>query len=399
MDFRGIATGIAVLICVTACTSGSDPDPSPPKPTEAVTTIDPAKAKVLKLGEDLEIVAKLPRKFGKQDTYFRGFTSDGKLMGTVSLPERPRNDGIVGGDLTSQTYPVLYNLETKKFTILDGRKRERNTQLPVIVSSGEFVVWLETPETTASSSTVAIYSYDRRSKKVAQLFSADDPKRIMNGGDDLVVTGDKVYFSRFACCRERDRGNAAVYSVPVDGSAPAKVLVKGGKFVAHEGDSLTYEVNETRFGRDLATGETTPVPTSPEADDPGFCGAEFSESFETLCMGTPSGDETETVVGAKLTIKEASGRTTVFKPFPSDSPNNPTPHHVRPVGPWIGVTMTSDGGADRMFLVDLETRAMKAFPIDTGFGEMNHDGTQVLLAKTGDFKRWPQYIVKIPPKD
>lgn len=398
MRLRGIATGIAVLICVTACT-GSDPDPTPPRPTDDVTTIDPAKAEVLDLGDDLEIVARLPRKFGEQDTFFRGFTSDGKLMVTVTLREEPTNDGIVGGGLTSQTYAALYDLGTKKFTILDSRERERNPQIPSMVSSDDFIVWAESPDTTASSSNMAIYSYDRRSKRVAQLFSAGDPDGIINGGDDVVVAGDTAYFSRFACCRKRDRGNAAVYSVPADGSASAKVLVRGGKFVGLAGDSLTYEVKQTRLSRDLQTGVPTPVPTSPEADDPGFCGAEFTKPYETLCMGTPSGDETETVVGAKLTIKEASGRTTVFKPFPSDSPNNPTPHHVRPVGPWTGVTMTSDGGADRMFLVDLDSRVMKAFPNDTAFWDVNDGGTQALLSRTGDVKRWPQLIVRIPPKD
>jgi hypothetical protein len=393
MHLRGIATAIAVLICVSACSSGSDPS-SPEKPKDVVTTIDPKQAEVLKLGNDLEIVAELPRTLGEQETFFQGFTSDGKILGGVSLPETTTGGQM--GRVESQSHPVLYDPETNKFTILDSRNRTKPTQMPSIVSSGDFVVWAETPDATIGSSTIAIYSYDRRSKRVAQLFSASDPHGIMVGGDDVVVVGDEVYFSRWACCREKDRGNASVYSVPVDGSAPAKVLVKGGQFVSLAGGSLTYEVKGVKFSRDLRTGETTPIPTSPQAEDPGFCGAEFTESFETLCMGTPS--ENDTVADAKLSIKETSGRTTMFKPFPSDSLNNATPHRVEAIGPWTGVTMTSDGGADRLFLVDLETHVMKAFPDDTAFWEMNHDGTQALLSKTGDVKRWPQVIVRIPPK-
>lgn len=394
---RKLVIGVAAVLCVAACTSGSD-EPSKAEPTkDAVQKIDPANATTLKLGEDLEVVAKLPRKMGDQQAFFQGFTSDGKLLGTVSLPETPANDGIVGGALTSQTHPVLYDVATKKFTILDSRKRERNTQLPSIVSSGDYVVWMETPETTASSSTVAIYSYDRRSKRVVLLFSADDPDGIMNGGDDVVVAGDTVYFSRFACCRERDRGNAAVYSVPVDGSAPAKVLVEGGQFVTLAGDSLTYEVKDKGFSRNLATGETKPLPVSVRAKDPGFCGAEFTESFETLCMGKPTNDEMEGVVDPVLTVKEPSGRSTVFRPFPTDSLNYPVPHDVVEIGPWIGVTMTDDGGADRRFLVDLDSRAVKAFPKGTSSWALNDDRTQVLMSIVDDGKSWPQVIVRVPP--
>lgn len=391
---------MAVVVCLAGCTSGSD-EPAKPKPTkDVVRTIDPAKATTMKLGEDLEVVAELPRKFGERDAYYRGFTSDGKLMGSVSLPEKPRNDGMVGGGLTSQSYAVLYDLKTKKFTVLDSRKRERNTQLPSIVSSGDFVVWVETPETTASSSTIAIYSYDRRSKRVAQLFSADDPDGIMNGGYDLVVRGDKAYFSRFACCRKRDRGNAAVYSVPVDGSAPAKVLVKGGAWVSLVDDSLRYEVKGRGFSRNLATGETKPLPVSPRAKDPGFCGAEFTETFETLCMGEPYGDGYEEgVVDAVLTITETSGRKTVFKPFPDESDGDPIPRAVVPVGPWVGVTITSDVGNDRKFLFDLESRVMKAFPKGTSFDALSDDKTLALLRDRVTMNSLSQVIVRIPEKD
>lgn len=396
MRMRELVTGLVTVLCVAGCTSGSD-EPAAKPTKDLVQKIDSAKATTLKLGEDLEVVAELPRKMGDQDTYFRGFTFDGKLLGSVSLPEKPRNDGVVGSGLTSQTYAVLYDLETKKFTVLDSRKREKNTQLPSIVSSGDFVVWLETPDTTIGNSTIAIYSYDRRTKKVTQLFSANDPDGIMNGGEDLVVKGGKVYFSRFACCRKRDRGNAEVYSVPVDGSAPAKVLVKGGRFVTLAGDSLTYDVKDTRFSRNLLTGETRPAPVSPHAKDPGFCGAEFTESFETLCLGKPGGDEPGEVVDPVLTISETSGRKTVFKPFPSESLNYPVPHDVVEIGPWIGVTMTADDGADRQFLVDLDSRSVKAFPEDTAFWALSEDRTQALMSIVVDGKSWPQAVVRIPP--
>jgi len=398
MRVRKVVVGAVVVTCLAACTSGSG-EPAKPQPTqEVVRTIDPAEATAMKLGEDLEIVAELPSTMGKQDTSFRGFTADGKVLGSVSLPDKPRNDGMVGGELTTQAYPVLYDMTTEEFTVLDHRKRERNTAVWTIVGSGDFVVWLESPETTASSSAVAIYSYDRRSKKVAELFSTDDPDGIMNGGDDLVVAGGTAYFSRFACCHKQDRANAAVYAVPIDGSAPAKVLVKGGTRVNLAGGSLTYEVEDKRFSRDLETGETKALPVSPHAKEPGFCGAELDESFETLCKGSPSMVEGESLVDdASLTITETAGRTTVLQPFPVEADSDSVPRHVVPIGPWVGVTMTDAAGADRLFLVDLESRTVKAFPRSSAFDALNDDNTQALLRieRTG-MKAWPQLVVHIP---
>lgn len=59
--------------------------------------------------------------------------------------------------------------------------------------------------------------------------------------------------------------------------------------------------------------------------------------------------------------------------------------------------MTDDDGADREFLVDLESQSIKAFPERTSFGELSADGTQALLSMANGFKTWPQVIVQIPP--
>jgi hypothetical protein len=393
MRTRKLVIGVAAVLSLVGCTSGSDEAPKA-DPTKVVRTIDPAKATTLKLGDDLEVLAELPRKMGDQDVYFHGFTADGKVLGSAALPEGP-SDGQMGS-VTSQAHPVMYDPETKKFTVLDSRKREKNTQLPSIISSGDFVVWLETPETNIGVSTIAIYSYDRRSKKVTQLYSASDPDGRLVWGSDLVVSEGTVYFS-MSSWKPKDNARSRVYAVPVDGSRPARVLVKGGAFVTLAGDSLTYAVKDARFSRDLRTGETSPVPVSPRANDPGFCGAELVEGFETLCMGTPAGDEPSDVTAAVLTVTERSGRKTVFEPFPSDSLNHPVPHDVVPMGPWVGVTMTDDDGADRKFLVDLESRAVKAFPKNTAFRALNDDRTQALMSIVVDGKTWPQVIVRIPP--
>ena len=101
---------------------------------------------------------------------------------------------------------------------------------------------------------------------------------------------------------------------------------------------------------------------------------------------------------ASLTITETAGRTTVLQPFPVEADSDSVPRHVVPIGPWVGVTMTDAGGADRLFLVDLESKAVKAFPSNSAFAAVNDDNTQALLRieRTG-MKTWPQLIVQIPP--
>lgn len=392
-------------MCVAGCTSNGGKAPEAEPTNEVVQTIDPAKAATLTLGEDLKIVAKLPRKMGDQDVYFRSFTADGKVLGSASLPEKPSGEM---GHVTSQSHPVMYDPTTGQFAVLDDRDRKEPTQMGAVVSTGDFVVWLETPESHIGVSRITIYSYDRRTKAVTELARTGESDDLVYGAD-LAVAGDMAYFSMPAWLA-KDSAKSAVYAVPVDGSTPAKVLLKGGASVRIADGAMTYAVGDQRLSRDLETGETKPAPVSPRATDPGFCGAEFTESFETLCVGEreevdlPEGEEEDPrdaglIRNAILTIEESSGRTTVFKPFPSNSSNLRVPHDVVKVGPWIGVTMTDDesGDADRKFLVDLDSRTVVAFPKGTSFGALNEDRTQVLLSTPGSGK--PQLIVRIPVKD
>jgi hypothetical protein len=61
--------------------------------------------------------------------------------------------------------------------------------------------------------------------------------------------------------------------------------------------------------------------------------------------------------------------------------------------------MTSDAGGDREFLVDLESRSIRAFPKGTSFGESSDDGTLALLSTPSTGKTSPQLIVRIPSKN
>lgn len=397
-----IAAAAAVLVggAIVARSLLPADDVRPAGPVqEKVQRIDPSTATTLELGSSLEVVAELPGVFGGDPVHFNGFAEDGVLLGAV-IPEETEP---AQGKITTQSHPVMYDLGTKAFTLLDDRDRPEPTWVGNVAGNETAVVWVEGSGTTIDISDFTIYSYDRRTKQVTPIGEFSDPDGQIAYGNDLDIAGDTAYFSTPAYPAKR--GQEAVYAVPVDGSKPPSVIAAGGEQVRILGDTLTYRVRNpddeeeypAYFTRDLSTGGTTPVPVSAHVDEPGFCGAEFSKDWETWCVGHRD-DEVNPTSGL-LTIKEASGRTTELARFPSESLNAPIPHDVVTLGPWTGITMTTDDGQDRKFLVDLDTLEVKVFPDNTSFGSVSPDRSMVLISSYADRGPGPQRIVRIPGND
>lgn len=399
MSKRVWLAALALVAVTSGCGPGSEPE-SEPKPAaeDVVQTIDPSKATTLKLGDTLEVVAELPRTFDGDPVYFSAFAGDGVLVGRVT-PKDEATALAAGGPL-QQSHPVMYDLETKAFTLLDDRARPEPTQVVGVSGNDKAVVWAELVGTNVDTSEFTFYSYDRRTKQVATIGEFADPAGQIVYGNDLDIAGDFAYFSTPAYPKKR--GQEAVYAVPVDGSKPPSVIAAGGVHVKLTDDSLSYQVPDPHdkdaspsfFTYDLRTRETTPVAVSAHVDEPGFCGAEVTEDWETWCVGRVSRDEDQQP--ALLTIKESSGRTTQFKPFPTGSLNSPIPHDVITLGPWTAVTVTTDGGQDRKFLIDLDTKKVKAFPDNTSFDALSPDRSMVLVSSYASKGPGPQRIVKIP---
>ena len=377
-----VAATIAVIVggLVVARQHLPADDIRPAKPVQkTVQTIDPSEATVLKLGDTLDVVTELPKTFADEPVSFSGFTDDGMLLGVV----RPQPADPGSGEL-EQAFPVLYDLDAETFTILDDRVRPETTQIARASGDASTVVWAEVVGTMIDHSTFTIYAYDRASKKVTTLGDFDDPDGQIVYGNDLVMAGGTAYFSMPTYPGKA--GQEAVYSVPVDGSTPPEVLVAGAAMVTLSGDKLTYGVRDpkdqgaypTLFTYDVTTGKTAREPVSEHLDEPGFCGAEFSEKWETWCVGQEYNDDSSEP--AMLTIKETSGRTTEFEPFPIDSYNVPAPHDLITLGPWTAITVTTDDGQDRKFLVDLDTKQMKVFPDNTSFTALSPDRSTALIS-------------------
>lgn len=390
--------GLAVIAATAGCGPESGPE-SAPKPAHRVQQIDPAKATVLTMGDTLEVAADLPRRFGGAAVLFSGFAGTDVLVGDVA-PLPKDHAKISGYPVATQEQPVMYDLDAKTFTILDDRDRGEPTQVVDVSGTETTVVWAELVGTSIDHVDFTFYAFDRRTKKVTTIAEFSDPDGQIVYGNDLAIAGDVAYFSTPAYPKKR--GQEAVYMVPVDGSQPPSVIAAGGAHVKISGDTLSFQVANPHdldaypsfFTYDLHTGATSPVPVSAHVDDPGFCGAEVTDRWKTWCVRHVLRDEDPQQ--ARLTIQETSGRTTEFMPFPTDSLNAPIPHDIMALGSWTAITMTTDEGQDRKFLVDLDTKDVLVFPDNTSFGALGPDRSSVLVSSFGDKGPGPQRIVKIP---
>ena len=386
-----VAAAVVALVAGVAVARHSLP-PDHVRPAEPVQdkiqTITPAKATKLKLGDTLDVVADLPKTYNGDGVLFSAFIGSNVLLGSATPA---LDEGAPGVASLAQSHPVLYDLDTKTFTLLDDRDRPDPTQVVDVSGDEDTVVWAELVGTNIGTSDFAIYSYDRRTGQVTTLGEFDDPDGQIVYDHDLALAGDMAYFSTAAYPAKR--GQQAVYAAPVDGSKPPSVIVEGGQYVRISGDTLTYVVRNLKnkeqprhFTYNLRSGKTAPVPVSAHADDPGSCGVEITPAWETWCVGEP----------AILTIREASGRTTEFDPFPVGSLNAPIPHDVIALGPWTGITVTTDDGQDREFLVDLDTKEVKVFPDNTSFTSLSPDRSTALISSYAGKGPGPQRLVRIP---
>jgi hypothetical protein len=364
-----------------------------------VQKIYPSKATTFELGSTLEVVSELPQSSGDNWVRFQGFAEDRVLVGMARPEPKPQADAADAPPI-EQSHPVVYDLDTQAFTFLDDLDRPETTQVSNVSGNEHTVVWAEVVGTQIDHNEFTLYAYDRRTRKVTTLGEFDDPDGQIVYGHDLAIAGDTAYFSTPAYPEKR--GQEAVYAVPVDGSKPPRVIAPGAEQVRISGDTLTYYVRNPQdeeeypkyFTYDMSSGKRTPVPRSAHVHEPGFCGAEFTDEWETWCVGRAYDDLNPQP--ARLTIKEASGRITEFGAFPVDRLNVPAPHDIMTFGRWTAITVTTETGQDRKFFADLDTKDVKVFPDNTSFESLSPDRAQVLVSSYASKGPGPQRIVTIP---
>ncbi len=395
------ATSLAVALALATAACGSGTGAAPERPAKAVVQrIDPATATKLTLGDTLTVVAELPREHAGDQVFFSSFAEDGEVLGAVV----PQDDLPMGQPASSQSRPVLYDIASKVLTVLDDGARAEPTWVADVVGNERTVVWVEGSDYNIAHSTFTIYSFDRATRAVVAIGRFDDPDGEIAYGNDLSIADSTAYFSTSTFPGKK--GQESVFAIPVDGSKPPEVLVAGGEQISIDGDTLRYWVRNPRdereyprhFTLDLATRATTAVPVNEFAGDDGFCGAETTDAWQTWCTGRTlrpglEKDHDE----ALITIREASGRTTEFASFPVGSLNAAIPRDVVDLGRWTGISVPTDDGQAREFLVDLDTKDIQVFPDNTSFGAMSPDRTTVLVssyARGGEPA--VQRVVRIP---
>lgn len=384
MKMRAWLVGIvlAAASVTVGCSSGSDPDrKAAVTPKDVVKKLAASEARVLDLGKDVEVVAELPRKVGEEDVLYRGFTDDGLVVGWMSRPAPP-SDFIPGPPSPYQSHAFIYDLESGDFTILDDTPQPEPTSIADVVGTDDVVVWIETPDSMEPHN-FTVRSYDRATSKVTDLASFTNPGGQVWYDNDLTVRGGNAYFSRHVFSK-KSKAEPAVYTVPVDGSKPVGVLIPDAEEISIDGDVLTYWDGKKSMQRDLSSGATSPASTSPSAGDPGFCGATFTETFETDCVGRPAhAPETNEadIVDPVLTITPATGAAVVVKDLPGDDDGfpPPMPADIQAFGDWIGFTMSSGDTPSPQYFVDPTTEVLWIMSKDSMLEAPSPDGTLALL--------------------
>ena len=228
-----VAAIIGGIVLARHALPRDDVRPAEPKET-VVQSIDPANATKLELGDSLEVVEDLPATFDGDTVHYSGFAGSDAVVGSIK-PDIIDSRG--GPSTVVQEHPILYDLRSRTFTLLDDRARARPSWVSDVHGTEDSVVWVEGVTYNIGESTFAIYSYDRRSHEVTQLAEYDDPDGQIVYANDLDVSGATAYFSTLALPAKK--GQNAVYAVPVDGSTPPRVLAAGGASVRFDGEVIT----------------------------------------------------------------------------------------------------------------------------------------------------------------
>lgn len=398
---RDVKTRVAIatmasLALVGGCSSSDEPRSARPTKS-AVRTIDLTTATPLKLGDDLPVMAELPSKQGAREVLFDGFADDNTLFGVMGLPE-PKHD-VIPGAIKSRSYPFLYDLPTKKFSVLDESSRQAPPFVADMAATPDAVVWLEGTGVAVDVGEFEIRSFDRGTGNVTALGRFGESDGQVAYGNDLVIHDDIAYFSTRVTRKTDER--PAVYAVPVDGSHELKVLVPDAEAIQLEGDSLSYDRGDVRQRLDLSTGNTAVAPASRFAADPGFCGAGATRNAEYWCVGrhVDNLDDIDDphVADPVLTFNDASGRmTTVATPAGAVDENFPVPADIQDYGDWIGVTVSSGDWPAPQFLIDLGGSAARIMPTDTVLTEVSPEGAAALFSEVTADGDAPQRVVRLP---
>lgn len=376
---------------MAGCSSGSE---APDAAQTSVREIDPATATPLELRDDLRVLAKLPTQFGKRNVYFTGFADRATLFGSMSLPEPPSRS--IPSAVKSRSYPFLYDLTSRKFTILDESARQFVPYVADSAASAASVVWVEGHGISTETSDFDIRSFDRTTHKATKIGRFRDNSNQATFANDLVVHDGIAYFSTHVFSRSKGQ-RPAIYSVPVDGSDKLDILVPDAGEIELEGDSLTFAQGNVHKALNLQTDAVTTIPPNSHAAEPGFCGSGKTSGAKYWCAGKPYiADDQTNIIDPLLTFEDARGNTTKFVTITGDDEQYPVPMDVEEYGDWVTVRVSGGDWPSPQYLIDLGSGAARVMPTDTMLTETLPGSNLALVSEVTHKGGKPQLLVELP---
>lgn len=291
---RVLPAGTAVLLVLAVLGCSTLGDRSHPASVQ-LTRSTP----LMKAGSDYKVEATLPLEADGKHYLYYGLTEDGLAFG-----QEHQADAV--GELAPRNAVVTDPATGTVTRLSDGSTRPEPTRFTGMAYASGHVVWVETPSDNAESGDWVMYSYDLESSREREIARApgvpvSDRHPGIPGGTVPRIWGDTVYFN----AAEPDKSDhllGGLFSVPIDGSEPASLLLSGaeGAFVGN--GQLYYRAEDLRIRRmDLATGAKSVVKEAVDIKNP--CGGFFGEGTLVLC-DQPAGE-------AKVLRIHAEGRKAV----------------------------------------------------------------------------------------
>lgn len=161
--------------------------------------------------------------------------------------------------------PILTDLRSGEVTYLD--QAESGDSIGNLVVGQGWVVWLELNAHWDDLASWKLYSYETATHTVRQLAESSEDQHGWNIHQLRPSIDDgTVYLSAVQEVLAPGESVGAAYSVPIDGSGPLKLLVRGSIFTQASDGYLFFDQDGHLQKRDLSTGRTTTVAKSCRTD-------------------------------------------------------------------------------------------------------------------------------------
>lgn len=372
---RGALVALVGALTLASCAAakaapGSETQTSP-EPASSTTSVTtnlewPKTWPVLKAGSDYTVKHLSFKEVNGTRNYPLTWATRTELLSVGIAPRGVRAPEVL----------QVRDVATGKIRSLTSKKgKPRDLTIVGADSDSRWIVWTETTGNFYSSDWT-VFSYDKRTKKTRKL--ATRPK--VGKGDIPSAEGFAVpsidrgviYFDG-VWSMANGKPRQAIYSVPANGSSPAKMLIRdAGNPTADEGRLVYHQRNkkpiDALYSRDLRTNETVKLDDfqtiSKKIEN---CGWDWNEGVFVNCRRSSDGVVT-------LTVLSPHGRTVV-------TGKQETPWGVWAAKDFVGILRDTGRGYQQRIL-NLETNQLSQVRAQQANTRMWITGSQYMVTTT-----------------